>query len=422
MESSRLSLHANDMTMQFIDFDALRDGANRLAVSFSAREATESMEHLPSALPEAPRQLQATIDALAPIVLGGARRLDHPGFFAHMDPPTPSIAWVMTLWNAAVNQNLLHPDTAPTARELEERLMMWLCPFFGMAGGHMVPSSTVANLEALWAARELAGIEEIVASSAAHLSVRKAAAILRVPFRTIDVDERQRLRPEELGDVRRSAVVLTAGTTSSGAIDPLDAAEDAAWRHVDAAWAGPLRLSERYADRLAGIEHADSIAVSGHKLLFQPKDSGLLFFREAARAHAAISFEGAYLSAPNVGLMGSRGANAIPLLATLMSFGRSSMAELIERCMSLAERFALLVQASEEFQLFAAPESGCVLWRPRATEPHVVIERLRDAVVSTTAINGITWLRSVASNPFADPEKVFRAALASVQPHALTGA
>ena len=89
-----------------------------------------------------------------------------------MDPPTPWVSWAATLWAARLNQNLLHPDTAPIARPLEERAFDWLAPFFGMGGGQLVPGSTLAHLTALWAARDLRGVDEIVASEAAHLSVR----------------------------------------------------------------------------------------------------------------------------------------------------------------------------------------------------------------------------------------------------------
>ena len=115
-----------------------------------------------------------------------------------------------------------------------------------------------------------------------------------------------RLQANALGDLKRACLVLTAGTTSVGAVDPLNVIGQAAWTHVDAAWAGPLRLSERHAEVLAGIERADSVAVSAHKWLFQPKESALILFREASRANDAISFGSAYLSTPNVGLLGSR--------------------------------------------------------------------------------------------------------------------
>jgi L-2,4-diaminobutyrate decarboxylase len=142
-------------------------------------------------------------------------------------------------------------------------------------------------------------------------------------YRAIPTDHRGALIAELMpNDLSRVAVVLTAGTTSTGAIDPLNLAGYAAWTHVDAAWAGPLRLSA-HAGRLSGIERSDSVSVSAHKWFFQPKESALVLFRDTAAAHAAISFGGAYLAVPNVGVLGSHGATEVPLLATLLAWGRA---------------------------------------------------------------------------------------------------
>jgi hypothetical protein len=78
-------------------------------------------------------------------VLGG-EELDAGEAMAHMDPPTPWITWAVALWNARLNQNLLHPATAPFAREAEACVVEWLAPFFGMNGGHMTAGSSLANL------------------------------------------------------------------------------------------------------------------------------------------------------------------------------------------------------------------------------------------------------------------------------------
>lgn len=225
---------------------------------------------------------------------------------AHMDPPTPWITWATALWNASLNQNLLHPATAPIARDIEKRVVDWLAPLFGMDGGHLVPGSTLANLTALWAARECAGGDEVAYAETGHLSVAKAAHILGLRARPLPCGPTGALLPDSLPiDLSKTALVLTAGATSTGAINDLSLAGRAAWTHVDAAWAGPLRLSSTYAPLLAGIEHADSVAISAHKWVLQPKESALVFFRGAARAHAAISFGGAYLATPNVGVLGS---------------------------------------------------------------------------------------------------------------------
>jgi L-2,4-diaminobutyrate decarboxylase len=354
-------------------------------------------------LPESGLGSIEALDQLAPIVLGHAARLGGSTAFAHKDPPTPWVTWATTLWNASLNQNLLHPATAPVARQLEEKVIAWLCPYFGMAGGHMTPGSSAANLTALWAARECTGITEVVASDSAHLSIKKATNILGLRFTVIPTDAQGVLSSEFLPkDMSRAALVLTSGTTSVGALDPLELIGRAAWTHVDAAWGGPLRLT-RFANRLDGIAGADSVAVSSHKWLFQPKESALVFFRDAEKATEAISFGGAYLTEPNVGLLGSHGATAIPLLATLMSWGREGVAQRIERCMALADELAEFVRRDTRLELFAEPTTGIVAWRaiePTSTER--LSQQLPAGMISTVTIGQDQWLRNTAANPNAD--------------------
>ena len=368
---------------------------------------------LPAVMPEHGLGSAAALERLAEVALRQTSRLDHPGFFAHMDPPTPWVTWAATAWAAAANQNLLHPDTAPAARQLESLVLGWLAPAFGMAGGHMTSGSTLANLTGLWAAREVAGVRRVVASSAAHLSVAKAAHLLGLEMVPVPVDEHQRLCVESLPDLSDAALVLVAGTVSTGAIDPLQADVDPAWRHVDAAWAGPLRLS-RHAGLLDGIEAADSVAVSAHKWLYQPKDSAFVMFRDADRSHAAISSGGDYLDAANVGVLGSRGNAALPLVATLMAWGREGLAARLDAAMALAEQLADLVEDDPDLELWRRPVTGVVNWRPRHGDPVAVRDRMQGAWVSTAEIDSQTWLRSVAANPLADPGCVVEAITAAL--------
>jgi len=371
----------------------------------------EIAEPLPAGLPELGLGEAEALDRLAPIVLGQARRLGAPEAFAHMDPPTPWITWATTLWNAALNQNLLHPDVAPVARDLEARVVDWLAPIYGMDGGHMVPGSSVANLTALWAAREVAGIVTVVTSQAAHLSVDKAAHILGLNIVKLPLDETGGLNPRALPkDLSKAALVLTAGTTSTGAIEDLSLIGHAAWTHVDAAWAGPLRLSRKYAARLDGIERADTIAISAHKWLFQPKESGLIFFRDSKLAHQAISFGGAYLAVPNVGVLGSHGAIAVPLLATLLAWGRSGLAERVEHAMVAADTLWKRLRSHPSVEVFGAQESGVVLWRPRgASDVEPIYQRLPRSSASTTVVLGRDWIRHVAANPNANIDLIWAA-------------
>jgi L-2,4-diaminobutyrate decarboxylase len=358
---------------------------------------------LPMELPLVGMGSTAALNSLAPSILGGAARLGEATSFAHMDPPTPWITWAMTLWNASLNQNLLHPATAPVARQMEQRVVAWLAPFFGMNGGHMTPGSTVANLTALWSARECAGVTEVIASEGAHLSIAKAAHILGLKYLSVPIDANGSMDSAQLpADLSKSTLVLTAGATSTGAIDPFVLAGRAAWTHVDAAWAGPLRLS-KHAQLLAGIESADSVAVSAHKWLFQPKESALILFRDTEKAHAAVSFGGAYLATPNVGVLGSHGATATSLLATLLAWGHEGVAQRIEHCMDLARCLRDFVAADERLEIYAEPQTGIVVWRPKDKNLFdQVLQRLPVGSTSTTSIAGGRWFRNVAANPSAD--------------------
>ena len=267
----------------------------------------------------------------------------------------------------------------------------------------MTPGSSVANLTAIWAARDLKGVKKIVASSASHLSIRKAAKILGVDFVEVSVEENQRLDPATLpSDLSDACLVLTAGTTTVGAVDPLECCGLAAWTHVDAAWAGPLMLSGHHRTKLFGIEHADSVAVSAHKWLFQPKESALVMFRDTLAANGSISFGGGYLAGPNVGVQGSHGAAATPLLATLLAWGREGLAARIERCMNNASQLQDFFAGRPDFELFPSGGTGVVVFRPKGRSPTELHASLPEGLASLARIDDEIWLRCVSANPNAD--------------------
>ena len=242
---------------------------------------------LPSSLPKTGLGGEKALRALAPCVLEGSARLDHPGYFAHMDPPAADEALAASVWQVSANNNTLHPDGAPAGRLLEERLVSWLAPSFGMAGGHVTTGSTVANLTALWAARDVRGVRRVVASERSHNSIEKACRILGMEFvkaeacaatHSLRRGALEEALGEDAGERARTAVVLTAGTVATGAVDELLSSDElgVAWVHCDAAWAGPLKLASsasklRLFEVLSGLEVAESCSFSAHKWLYQPK-------------------------------------------------------------------------------------------------------------------------------------------------------
>lgn len=385
------------------------------------RKISAEPEILPRSLPDQGIGEISTLERLAPHVLGRAARLDAPLAIAHMDPPTPWITWAMALWNARLNQNLLHSATAPFATEAEKRVIDWLKPYFGMGGGHMCSGSTLASLTALWAARDAKSIKKVVASANAHLSIQKSAQILGLSFEAIPVNQKGQLDPDKLNELTDACLVLTAGTTATGEIDPLELVVQAKWTHIDAAWAGPLRLSPTYAHLLNGIDRADSVAISGHKWLFQPKESALILFREPDLANAAISFGGSYLSRPNIGIQGSRGAAAIPLLATMIAWGKRGLVERIDRTMAIAQQLAERLNETDSMCLWAMPKTGITVFRPHNYSVEDFLTHLPEGMLSTCILQDEQWLRSVVANPIADIDAIWSSIQTAIHNSAATG-
>ena len=367
-------------------------------------------DSFPDKLPEFGIGERTTIEKLAPVVFGDAANLGSPNAFAHMDPPTPWITWVTTLWNASLNQNLLHPDVSPKAMLFEKQVIRWLSPLFGMNGGHMTPGSTISNLTALWVARDTMGVKDIVASKAAHLSIQKAANLLGLNLKKININAKGEMDLNSIPrDLSRSALVLTAGTTITGAIDNLNLKQNAAWVHVDAAWAGPLRISNKYSHLLKGVEHANSVAISGHKWFFQPKESGLIFFRDTESANKTISANSGYLSSANVGLLGSHGAIGLPMLATLMAWGKQGLIERLEKTMELSVQLWTSLQNNPNVIVFDQPVTGVILWRPKDNiDTKELFTKMPIGSASLVTLNDKYWIRHVAANPQADVKALWK--------------
>lgn len=387
------------------------DGLSRALELLASKN--HDLVDLPLTLPESGLGDMSALAVLSGHVLDGAAQLGSPTSVAHMDPPTPWITWAMALWNASLNQNMLHEATSPFATQAEALVLSWLSPYFGMQGGHFCAGSTIANLTGIWAARDAAGVKKVVASEAAHLSIEKACRLLRLELVKIPVDQQGRMNCEHLPNLDDACLVLTAGTTATGAIDPLALVGAAKWTHVDAAWAGPLRLSRVHSGRLNGIEAADSVAVSAHKWLFQPKDSALIMFRNLDLANAAVSFEGGYLAIPNVGVQGSRSAAAIPLLATLLAWGQEGVAQRLDHLMQMADSLADAIEKSDRLELCDRPQTAINVFRPVFSSAAALVQALPSGMLSTCVLKGQIWARSVAANPSADMDLVVEKILAA---------
>ncbi|MEE8193247.1 MAG: aminotransferase class I/II-fold pyridoxal phosphate-dependent enzyme [Gemmatimonadales bacterium] len=209
---------------------------------------------------------------------------------------------------------------APALAQLESNVLRWFCDIVGYpadARGILASGGSLANFSAVVTARReklpddfLKGT--IYASDQVHHSVEKAALLAGFPpksVRTIPSDERFRIRLDALErsigeDCREGSipfmVVVSAGTTNTGAVDDLEGAADLArrhglWLHADAAYGGFFMLTERGRAVMRGLELADSVTLDPHKGLFVAYGSGALLVRDGAALLRAHALEAEYL-------------------------------------------------------------------------------------------------------------------------------
>ncbi len=288
------------------------------------------------------------------------------------------------------NNHALDGGRASSAMELEA--VAEIAGMFGLAQhlGHLTSSGTIANLEALWVGGQLAPGKTVVASEQAHYTHSRISGVLGLPFRPIGVDAANRMDPGALeaelkrGDV--GTVVVTLGTTATGAVDPLaeilKLRERYAFRiHVDSAYGGYFCLASNLAPeaRLAyeAISQADSIVVDPHKHGLQPYGCGCVLFRDPAvgRLYQHDSpytyFTSSALHLGEISLECSRaGAAAVALWTTqrLMPLLRGGeFAHGISRCREAALKLHGLLAAQSEFVVPAyAPQLDIVVWACKA--------------------------------------------------------
>jgi putative pyridoxal-dependent aspartate 1-decarboxylase len=441
--------------------------ATTSALPFEALVATSDGE--PAATPRDPLSyLRGLGDRLVPHAYNtGAAR-----YVGHMTAGLPSFARPISRLIVGLHQNTVKVETAKSATVIEREAIGQLhTAVFGAPAafyrththardstlGMVTSGGTAANLTALWIARNRAlGAAEhdglaaalaaaghrravVIGSSLMHYSLDKAADLLGIGRRQLirlPADRAGRLSPERaaaaIADHRaRGDVVLAlvgiAGTTECGSIDPLTAlarvaAQAGTALHVDAAWAGPLVLSERHRAKLAGIERADSVTIDGHKQLYLPMGLGVVLLRDPDAA-AAIEKQAAYIiraASADLGrraLEGSRPAASILLHAGLQLLGRAGYAALLDRGIALARAFAEEVSARPGFELLGAPDCNIVTYRvhPPALDARPdALDALNRWVQDTQRDRGRAFVsRTTLSHLGATPVVALRAVLAN---------
>lgn len=323
---------------------------------------------------------------------------------------------------------------SPAIVQLEENVTRWMCRAMGFpdtAQGLLTTGGSLANLSAFVTARHAKLGHDFLdgtyyVTDQAHASNTKAATIAGFSERNVRIvpaDARLRMDPgaleamvaEDRASGRRPFLVAgAAGTTNTGAIDPLAAIADIAqredlWFHVDAAYGGFFRLTDRGRERFAGIERADSVTLDPHKGMFLPYGTGGLVVRDAAALRDA-HFEGAaYLQdlppagvLPNYADMSpelSRCVRGLRVWFPLVLHGVAAFREALDEKLDLTERIHERLVADPNVEVGWDPQLTVVAFRLRGGDDEAQAELLRRVnaskrvFLSSTRIRGTYWAR-----------------------------
>jgi glutamate/tyrosine decarboxylase-like PLP-dependent enzyme len=436
-------------------------------------------------LPERGESADAILDRLADGVSPYPFGNGHPRFYGWVNSPPAVIGVMAEALAAAMNPSVAGGNHA--AVWIERQVLEWFKQLVGFPSDSMallVSGGSTAAVTALAVARHAAcarrgwdvrrngmqttdpGVSAprlvVYKGAESHGCNQKAVELLGIGsanIRTVPSDAALRLRPDALDRMIEDdlaaghipvAVVASAGTVNTGAIDPLAEVADACarhevWLHVDAAYGGAAIVTEAYAQPLQALARADSIALDPHKWMYVPVDAGLVLVRHASAMRDAFSLVPPYLRTDGNlhGVQGptwfseygpeqTRPFRALKVWAALRFFGRDGYRRLVEHDLELARHLADRVRSTPQFQLWEPTSLSIVCFRatqPESSDRPADLDSLNrqlledvqlggEGFLSGTMLNGTFWLRACIVNPRAsvtDIDAVFDAVQAALR-------
>lgn len=394
-------------------------------------------------LPEGPSSFADCLERFFERVLPDLTLVNHPRFHAYIPAPSSFAGALGEMLAAGTNPFAGTWLGGSTVSGLELTVLRWIAEMLGydpQAGGILTSGGSMANLVGLAAARTKSGVEPlkrgmIYVSAEGHASLNKAAAILGFPadaIRTVPVDADFRMELAALSDMMtadRSAgrvpmvVCANAGTTNTGAIDPLmqiaDLCADAGiWFHVDAAYGGFAALDPDARELLRGMERGDSLTLDPHKWLYCPMGTGCCLVRDASILEQAFSTHGSYLKdlpTDEVNFLDrgpelSRPGRVLSVWMVIRSAGRAMLAAQVREDIRLARVAADLLRDDDRLEVLV-PTLSIVAFRHRLRDGESESERAArddalmeatlasgELMLSTTLLGGRNTLRMVVMN------------------------
>ena len=358
------------------------------------REAMRAI--LDEPLPEEGRSIEELFQEFSDVIIPNSTQIAHPRFLSYVLPSPNGISTMAEALASMLNQNCNLWTLSPAANAIEKRVISWFHELFGFpkgSGGIITSGGSMANLTALAVARDkflgntartegLQGLKSrlvLYASDQVHNSLDKAIAILGLGLnhlRHIPCDEDFRIRMDLLKEAvlrdREDAlspfcVIGSAGTVTTGAIDPLNeladfCEEEGLWLHIDGAYGALAILSERLRTQLLPAGRANSLSLDPHKFLFNPLEAGCVLFCDAEDMRSTYSFIPTYLSMvpdsefldyAEYGPQLSRSFKALKVWWSLRAYGRKAYGNAIDRLFDLASYMGERIQAEPDLELMA---------------------------------------------------------------------
>lgn len=388
---------------------------------------TQSVEKWSSAVPMEGEGDNA-ISALQQIVQHS--RAQNGRFWGYVLGSAEPVGAAADLLASVLNQNVTAWRSSPAAVMIEKTVVGWLAQAISCPGfqGSLTGGGSSANLMGLAMAREAkltvnaCGLRNspqpiVYASSEVHMSIPKALALLgigRDNLRLIPTDDQFRMLAAELESAIQQdiasgrlpfAIVATAGTVNTGAIDPLIDIADIArrfhlWMHVDGAYGALAAIAEPA--RFAGIERADSISLDPHKWLYQALDCGCLLYRDQQAARKTFSHTGDYARSLtddpvesyaffDESLELSRRFRALRLWFSLRYHGLAAFRSAIEKDLRLTQRLAANIEKYPDLEVAAPANLSAVCFRYRRA-PESQLDAVNESLLKTINRRGRIYL------------------------------
>lgn len=442
MEPDRILLNRDEMrALGYLVVDTLVEHfaavGEKPPFAKGSRPALESLLREPP--PEEPGDPAALVRFLNDNVFRTMSHVDHPRFFAFVPSPGNFVGAMADALASGFNCFVGTWFAGSGPAEIELVTVDWLrrlCGFPETAGGLFVSGGSVANLTALAVARHQrlgygAADAVVYFSDQTHSSVERALRVLgfspaqvrKIPagagFRLpLDALEREIAADRDVGRAP-FCVVANAGTTNTGAVDPLpELAEicrrERLWLHADGAYGAAAVLCGDGRRALAGLEEADSLSLDPHKWLFQPFECGCVLVRDAAWLKDTFRITPEYLrdvhhfeeevNFCDRGVQLTRGFRALKLWLSLKTFGLRAFRAAVDRGFRLAEAAERRLCDSGLWEIVTPAQMGIVSFRWRGGE--VVTQQLVAALaaggyalLTSTVLSGRTALRFCTINP-----------------------